>query len=131
MPDPTPAPDAQPTWPLPVLQHLCTQRLVIPRTPDCLELLAAAEALDGPHPRPDDRPRARAGATIADACALAVALVAALTPDAYLGSDRSGGEARDLYRVTLRGRERRLALSVFAFAGRPELALFELVPDPA
>ncbi|MFO0573393.1 MAG: hypothetical protein U1A78_05310 [Polyangia bacterium] len=117
MPDPTPPPDAQPTWPLAALQPLAAARLVILRTPDGLELLAAAAAPGGPPP------------TERDACALARALVAALGPEAFVGSDRAGGEARDLYRITLRGRPRTIGLSVFAFQGRPELALFELVPD--
>lgn len=116
MPDPTPPLDARPTWPLAALQPLAAQRLVILRTPDELELLAAAPG--GPP-------------TVRDACALARALVAALVPGAFVGSDRSGGEPRDLYRVTLRDRPRTIALSVFAFQGRPELALFELLPDAA
>jgi hypothetical protein len=123
MPEPTPPSDARPTWPLPALQHLATQRLVILRTADCLELLAAAEALD--------RPRAQPQATVAEACALARALVAALSPEAFLGSDRAGGEARDRYRVTLRGRARAIGLTVFTFPGQPEIALFELLPDSA
>lgn len=116
MPDPTTPSDAQPTWPLAALQQLAAQRLVILRTPDELELLAAA-APGGPPP------------PVRDTCALARALVAALVPDAFVGSDRSGGDPRDLYRVTLRGRARTIGLSVFAFQGRPELALFELLPD--
>lgn len=124
MPEPThPSDDARPNWPLAALQQLAAQRLVLLRTADGLELLDAAASpaasLGGPPP------------TVRDACALARALVAALAPEAFVGRDCTGGDPRDLYRITLRGRARTIGLSVFAFPGQPELALFELVPDAA
>lgn len=93
-----------------------------------LSLLLADAAGD------DAVPAAVGPRTIAEICARGWALVRALRPDDYLGSDGAAGDGaaddrRDAYRSQHHGRPLRLWLSLYQFSDQPPILLVTIGTD--